>query len=264
MNLMSLKKKIAGTLALLAFSTFSLSVVNTQPVEASQSQVPTPVVQTLLNNYIASENSSLSLEERQYMTDNIIYYSYQYGVDPLVMASLFSAESNFHQSSRSSVGAIGLGQIMPSTAVALGVNPYDLKENIEGACSYLSTQIKNFSNEQYPVELALAAYNAGPNAVRKYGGIPPYSETQNYVKKIREKYFNLYNQMLGELNTNSSISNVAYQQYPTNTTNKATYNTVEQVNSPSYKVNYVSYIDPATSNANSVIDIMDAEDDYGY
>ena len=265
MNFMSLKKKIAGTLAFLTVSTFGLGIVNIQSVEAFQSQVPTPVIQTILNNYIASENSSLSAEERQYMTDNIIYYSYQYGVDPLVMASLFSTESNFHQSSRSSVGAIGLGQIMPSTAVALGVNPYDLKENIEGACSYLSTQIKNFSNEQYPVEMALASYNAGPNAVRKYGGIPPYSETQNYVNKIRNKYFSLYSQMVGALNTNNAYSPISttssYQQYPSNTN---TGYTVEQVNAPSYNVSYVSYIDPATSHANSVIDIFDAEDDYGY
>ena len=262
MNLKSLKKKIAVTLVVLSMSTFGLGVVNGNQVEAAQTQVPTPVIQTLLNNYIASENTSLSAEERQYMTDNIIYYSYQYGVDPLVMASLFSTESNFHQSSRSSVGAIGLGQIMPATAVALGVNPYDLKENIEGACSYLSTQIKNFSNEEYPVELALAAYNAGPGAVRKYGGIPPYSETQNYVKKIRSKYFNLYNQMLGALPSNnySPINNVSSSQ------NNSTYNTiVEQTNTPTtYKVEYLSTVDPATSSSDNVINIMDVEDDYGY
>ena len=70
---MSLKKKIAGTLAFLTVSTFGLGIVNIQSVEAFQSQVPTPVIQTILNNYIASENSSLSAEERQYMTDNIIY-----------------------------------------------------------------------------------------------------------------------------------------------------------------------------------------------
>ena len=260
MNLKSLKKKIAMTLAILSISTFSLGVVNGSQAEASQTQVPTPVIQTILNNYIASENTSLSAEERQYMTDNIIYYSYQYGVDPLVMASLFSQESNFHQSSHSSAGAIGLGQIMPSTAVALGVNPYDLKENIEGACSYLSTQIKNFSNEEYPVEMALAAYNAGPNAVRKYGGIPPYSETQHYVKNIRSKYFNLYNQMLGSLSTTNY--------YPTNNTssyqNNSTYNVVEQTNAPTYKIEYLSTVDPATSSSDNLINIMDIEDDYGY
>lgn len=258
MNFKSLKKKIATALAVLSITTLGLGAVGHQ-AEASQSQVPTPVIQTIINNYIAKGNPSLSDSERQNMTDNIIYYSYQYGVDPLVMTSLFSQESNFHHSSRSTVGAIGLGQIMPDTAVALGVNPYDLTQNIEGACSYLSTQIKNFNNEIYPVEFALAAYNAGPNAVREYGGIPPYSETQNYVKNIRSKYFDLYSQMVGMLSNNNYASMNTNSYSPSNYTN-----VVEQTTSPSYKVEYLTYVDPATSSSNSLIDIMDIEDDYGY
>ena len=198
-----IKKKIKKSIAtlLMGLSLVSTSsMVNQAAVEASPMEVPTVAVENLLTNYIQTKNSSLSAQEADVLAKNIIYYSYKYNVDPLVMTSLIDAESTFHKTAVSPAGAIGLGQIMPDTAVALGVNPWDASQNIEGACSYLSTQIKNFSHFQYPVEMALAAYNAGPYAVREYGGIPPYRETQNYVSKIREKYFSLYNNLAYALN----------------------------------------------------------------
>lgn len=218
-------------------------------VEASPTQVPTVAVENLLTNYIQSKNTSLSNQEADVMARNIIYYSYQYNVDPLVMTSLIDAESTFRQSAVSSAGAIGLGQIMPSTAVALGVNPWDAAQNIEGACSYLSTQIKNFSHFQYPVEMALAAYNAGPNAVREYGGIPPYKETQNYVAKIRDKYFSLYNTLSATLN------NYQYSQ-------PRQYDATNAYSS--YQTDNVE-----TDNVSSVVEaytneIYDIEDDFDY
>lgn len=139
-------------------------------------------------NYVAMQNNSLSYEEAKAISDGITYYSAMYGVDPLLMTALFQTESNFNQSSVSSAGAIGIGQIMPGTAVSLGVNPYDTMQNIQGACSYISTVLKNFSNWPSPVDAALAAYNAGSNAVITYGGVPPYAETQNYVVTIRDRY----------------------------------------------------------------------------
>ena len=93
-------------------------------------------------------------------------------------------ESNFRQSARSHVGAIGLGQLMPSTARTLGVDPYDARQNLHGSARYLLAQLQDFRSK----ELALAAYNAGPEAVIQYGGIPPYRETQGHVRKVLEFY----------------------------------------------------------------------------
>lgn len=249
MNLKKATKKITASI-LMALSLMSMgSVFTPQPTvaEAAVSQVPTEAVESLINNYIMSKNSSLSYAEANDLAKNIIYYSYQYNVDPLVMTSLFETESTFNQSVVSSAGAIGLGQIMPSTAVALGVNPWDVNENIEGACSYLSTQIKNFSDYQYPVEMALAAYNAGPNAVRKYGGIPPYTETQNYVQRIRTRYFTLYNMLSSNLNSSQYAASNNYNVVKAN---------------QSYNVDYVETVNASAQDYSA--EIYDMEDDFGY
>ena len=165
------------------------------PQQKAYAEVPTEALSSVIENYIVSNNSNISYNDVAYIAQAILYYSYNYKVDPLVVTALIKSESNFNIDAYSSAGAIGLGQLMPRTAEALGVNPYDPAQNIEGACSYLATQINNFSGWAYPVEFALAAYNAGPNAVREFGGIPPYAETQNYVSKIRNEYYGLYNNL---------------------------------------------------------------------
>lgn len=107
--------------------------------------------------------------------------SARYGVSVSLLKAVAKAESNFNASAVSPAGAIGVMQLMPATAKSLGVtDPYDARQNIMGGAKYLSENLKRFGD----VELALAAYNAGPNAVTKYGGVPPYTETQNYVKKV--------------------------------------------------------------------------------
>jgi hypothetical protein len=88
-------------------------------------------------------------------------------------------ESAYRQSAVSSAGAIGLGQLMPATARDLGVDPRDPLQNLDGSARYLAMMLELFGNPQ----LALAAYNAGPDAVRQYNGIPPYRETQNHVAR---------------------------------------------------------------------------------
>ena len=93
---------------------------------------------------------------------------------------LVRTESGFRPTAKSTKGAIGLAQLMPFTASQLGVNPHDPKQNLEGGARYLMQQYRRFGNWR----LALAAYNAGPEAVERYRGIPPYAETQNYVKAI--------------------------------------------------------------------------------
>lgn len=91
-----------------------------------------------------------------------------------------AVESAFNPDARSSVGAIGLGQLMPGTADLLGVDPYDPEDNLHGSARYLLAQLEDFG----ATDLALAAYNAGPQAVRDYGGIPPYAETEGHVAKV--------------------------------------------------------------------------------
>lgn len=110
------------------------------------------------------------------------------GISPVEWIALFRAniaiESNFRQSARSHVGAIGLGQLMPETAQVLGVDPHDPRENLDGSARYLLMQLEEFGS----VPLALAAYNAGPDAVARYQGIPPYRETQGHVRKVLDVY----------------------------------------------------------------------------
>lgn len=102
------------------------------------------------------------------------------GVDPNLAYSLMMAESGGNPDSVSDAGAIGLMQLMPDTAKALGVNPANPYENIRGGISYLKQQLDTFGSP----ELAVAAYNAGPGNVKKYGGVPPFAETQNHVRKV--------------------------------------------------------------------------------
>ncbi|MCW2704852.1 MAG: Lytic transglycosylase catalytic [Blastococcus sp.] len=107
----------------------------------------------------------------------------RYGVDASVLAAMANQESGFNSQAVSPAGAQGLMQFMPSTAAGLGVNPLDPNSAIDGAARYLSTLTKQFGSS----DDALAAYNAGPGTVSRYGGIPPYSETQNYVRSVMSK-----------------------------------------------------------------------------
>jgi soluble lytic murein transglycosylase-like protein len=105
------------------------------------------------------------------------------GIDPALLAGLIKQESGFNANARSGAGAEGLTQLMPGTASGLGVtNPLDPAQSIEGGARYLKAQLDRFGGD---TARALAAYNAGPGAVERFGGVPPYAETQNYVRAVQ-------------------------------------------------------------------------------
>lgn len=104
----------------------------------------------------------------------------RHGVPEELFLRLVHQESRFNKNAKSHKGALGLAQLMPETAKTLGVDPLDPYQNLDGGARYLAAQYKTFGSWR----LALAAYNAGPEAVRKYGGVPPYAETRNYVEVI--------------------------------------------------------------------------------
>jgi soluble lytic murein transglycosylase-like protein len=107
----------------------------------------------------------------------------RYGIDPSILAAMASQESGFNAGAVSAAGAQGLMQFMPTTAQGLGVNPLDPASAVDGAARYLSSLKQQFGS----TDLALAAYNAGPGNVSRYGGIPPFAETQNYVSAVTRK-----------------------------------------------------------------------------
>ncbi len=131
--------------------------------------------------------TKIDLKSQSSDLDEIIdTFASKYDVDSDFIKAIIKRESNFNPKATSKKGAMGLMQLMPSTAKSLGViNAYNPWENIDGGVKHLSGLLKTYNGDK---KLALAAYNAGGGAVKKYGGIPPYKETQNYVKSIMADY----------------------------------------------------------------------------
>jgi len=109
----------------------------------------------------------------------------KYAVDPKLVSAVAEVESGGRQDAVSEAGAIGVMQLMPDTAAELGVNPYDMKSNVEGGVKYLSELRATLEGG---AGTAVAPYNAGPAAVKAYGGVPPYAETQDYVNRVLDIY----------------------------------------------------------------------------
>lgn len=119
----------------------------------------------------------------------IVKHSMEMGIDPALALSIAKQESGFCHELKSPYGAVGVFQLLPSTAKKLGYNPYYLSENIKGGLKYYQMMYKQFGS----VELALAAYNAGPGTVAKYKGMPPFKETKSFVNQIMTEYKNQKN-----------------------------------------------------------------------
>jgi soluble lytic murein transglycosylase-like protein len=145
---------------------------------------------------ISQLNPRLSVNDVAKITTSILFYSEHYQIDPRLIVAMMVAESGFDPYSVSSTGAAGLGQLMPETAAELGVtNAFDPVQNIAGSVALLKSHVQRYGGTSpcgvVPLNtllLSMAAYNAGPGAVEKYGGVPPYRETQNYVRKVDQIY----------------------------------------------------------------------------
>lgn len=133
----------------------------------------------------ASAQATASVPADSAYIDSIREAAGKYGVDPKLVSAVAEIESGFSQDAISATGAVGVMQLMPETAASLGVDPYDAKQNIDGGAQYLKQMLDDFGGD---VRKAVAAYNAGPEAVREYGGVPPYSETQQYVASVLDIY----------------------------------------------------------------------------
>ncbi|MGH2375909.1 MAG: transglycosylase SLT domain-containing protein [bacterium] len=131
-------------------------------------------------------NPRLRRDEADAIAQSLLTFSRWYNLDPRLVVALIVVESGFQPRARSRAGAMGLGQLMPATARALGVDPYDPAQNLYGTIRYLRGNLDRFGWDN--VHLALAAYNAGRGAVERYEGIPPYDETRWYVYNVSTLY----------------------------------------------------------------------------
>ena len=152
-------------------------------------------------SYVAvakSFNKKLTEAEALVIVRAILTYCEQtdWAVDPRLVMAIVAAESSFRPSAVSRVGALGLGQLMPATARGFGIkNALDPVQNLYGCVKYVEREVYRWRGSKNWIDLVAASYNAGPGAVKKYGGVPPYKETRSYVKIVKGYYFKLAPEM---------------------------------------------------------------------
>ncbi len=149
-----------------------------------------PTLQAAYARALRAYNPALSRTSANTLARATLAVSDAEHLDARLLVALVATESNWHTDARSPVGARGLGQLMPGTARALGVDPDDPLSNLAGAATQLRRLLDTYAQAPIPqrYEFALAAYNAGSGAVQKYGGIPPYPETRRYVATVMARW----------------------------------------------------------------------------
>lgn len=171
------------------FYQYNPTFTYTQPMSTLQTQLSeqlSKLTQAPSTNTDAIRSLSSPSASRAEIENIIQKAANKHGVDPALIKAIITQESGFNPKAVSHAGASGLMQLMPKTARGLGItNPFDPEQNVEAGTKYIKSLLNNYNGN---LTMALAAYNAGPGNVAKYGGVPPFQETQNYVKKVTAYY----------------------------------------------------------------------------
>ncbi|MBC5815558.1 MAG: lytic transglycosylase domain-containing protein [Candidatus Eremiobacteraeota bacterium] len=170
------------SVALIGAALFVFSAFSCVPARAADGSATTGI--SVYAKVLRKINPRLQQSQSRDLAQHVLMNAARWNVDANLLIALVTVESRWRPSARSRVGAFGLGQLMPGTARTLGVNSHNADQNLSGCAHYLSGLITKYGNHTNQYQLAFAAYNAGPKAVDRYHGIPPFNETQHYVVRV--------------------------------------------------------------------------------